>query len=202
MRETSGAELVKKLTGREVPVVLDPTLTLTAEEWERFMPKTSVVEGQYIFAYFLSDDATMREEVKKLKQKTGLKIVTMPHMLKWIKADKYFGDIELYNCTPGEWMNVIKNAAYVCTDSYHGTVFSIINKRKFLTMCAYKDGDVKSTNTRIYEVLNKFGITERLYKNGQSIEKILENINYDYVMEKLEVYREKSLEYIEHILED
>lgn len=202
MRESSGAEIVRQLTGRSVPVVLDPTWLLTAEEWGGVMPQKPLIEGNYILAYFLCENQGMRRKVKELSSKAELKIVTLPHMLKFVKADVGFADEELYYCTPGEWMNIIRNATYVCTDSFHGTVFSVIHNKKFLTMCAYKDGDKRSTNTRIYEILNKLGLRDRLLKLDEDIMKIEDDIDYRNSMERLNQYRQASFDYIEHILEE
>ena len=68
---------------------------------------------------------------KELAKLTGCKLVCIPHLNYHIKGDDEYADIKLYNVGPEDWVNLVRNARYICTDSYHGTVFSIIYNKDF-----------------------------------------------------------------------
>ena len=76
-RENSGKEIVKELTNRDVPVVADPTMLYTGEEWEKMLPCERVVKEDYIFSYMLGTSFKAREAVYNLKEQTGLPIVSI-----------------------------------------------------------------------------------------------------------------------------
>ena len=72
VREESGAKLIKDITGRKVPVVCDPTLLFDGEDWKAIQEERSLVNGEYIFVYFLGSNPQHREFVARLKKETGL----------------------------------------------------------------------------------------------------------------------------------
>lgn len=203
VREKKGQELVKELTGRDVPIVLDPTLLLNKTEWEKVYKKERIVEKPYIMCYFLGTNKMHREFAKKLKEKTGYKIVTLPFMDEIVKDDFEFGDEKLYNVGPSEFINLIKNAEYVCTDSFHGTVFSIINHKKFITFNRFDDSKKVSTNSRISSLLGLLGLEERSCNSIETAQNIIDNeIDYSKVDEKLEKLRKESIKYLENAIKE
>ena len=103
---------------------------------------------------------------------------------------------------PDQWVELIRDAEYICTDSYHGMVFSIIFKKQFLVMKRFRDGSKVSANTRIYEVLNKLGLMDRLWNGGDIYSQMRHKIDYDLVDRKLESYRDLSYNYIKNILNE
>lgn len=200
LRESSGKEIIKMLTGRKFPVVLDPTLLLCSNEWENYASIPDPIEGKYIFTYFLSKENEFRKRVSRFKEKTGMQIVTIPHVIQYVKEDMKYADILLSGCAPDKWIGAIKNADYICTDSYHGMIFSIIFKKQFIVMKRFKDGSCNSANTRIYEVLNKLGLESRLWNNDDIFLQMQQKIDYEKVEEKLRMHKEISYEYIKNIL--
>ncbi len=119
-REKHGSELLKKLTGRNVETVLDPTLLLSSSDWMKFS-SANFESKPYIMQYFLGENKQHREFVKKLSIKTGWEIISIP------TAYMDFNDsiCKQYICGPDEFISLIKNASFLCTDSFHGTAFSI-----------------------------------------------------------------------------
>lgn len=183
MRENTGRDIVKSLTGRDVPVVLDPVFMFDKNEWENLIPIKKEYEEKYIFAYFLGANKEHREAVKKLAKKTGLKIVTLRHLDQFVKEDENFGDYAPYDVGPDKFLNILRGAEYVCTDSFHGTLFSIIHKKKFIIFDRYSNTSKHSKNSRISSLCNNLGITSCRY-NG-NIDNILKNnIDYSNVEEK------------------
>lgn len=133
VREESGQKLVKELAERSVPVVCDPTLLFTVDEWMSIQDKKPIINGDYIFVYFLGSNPLHREFVSRLKKETGLKVVCLPHIDEYVKEDEECSDLTLYDVDPGQFLNLIRNAKYVCTDSFHCSVFSIQYKKEFFT---------------------------------------------------------------------
>ena len=93
--------MIKELTGREVPTVVDPTILFTGEEWKQIIEIKKVIEDEkYIFCYFLGNNPEQRLEVEKLSKKTGYKVVFIPHLDEFIESDIKFADQQLYNVGP------------------------------------------------------------------------------------------------------
>lgn len=192
-REQSGAEIVKKLTGRAVPVVADPTMLYTGEEWAQMLPSKRIQEGKYIFSYFLGTDPSHRDAVAELGRELGLPVVSIHQ---FVDADLGFGDVEIQNAGPAEFVNLIQNAEYVCTDSFHGSVFSILFHKKFMVFNRYSEGSSTSKNTRIENLCTRLGLSDRRY-SGNLTENIRSEIDYCGADTQLAAIREASRRYLE-----
>lgn len=203
VREESGQKLVKQLAGREVPVVCDPTLLFTGDEWMKIQKKGSIVEGKYILCYFLGNNPPHREFAKRLKAETDCKIVALTHLDEFVKSDEGYADETPYDVDPADFLNLIRNAEYVCTDSFHCSVFSIIYKRQFFTFCRYNRNTKQSTNSRLDTLFNMAGITERLLTGTEDISKCLTiNTDFETVHKKLAGIRQTSYDYLTTALKD
>lgn len=115
-------------------VVCDPTILLTKEEWEQEAVPEKIIPDKYILCYFLGSNIEHRKFAERLKEKTGYKIVSLNYADEYVKYSDTFADITPYDIGPREWINLIKNAEYVCTDSFHGTVFSLLFNKNFLIL--------------------------------------------------------------------
>ena len=197
VREESGAKIVSSLIGRAIPVVCDPTMLLTRSEWSDFVAVEPIIKDKYILCYFLGDNKIHREYVKKLSARTGCKIVVLRHIAGYIALDKNFGDIVPNDIGPFEFLNLVKNADYVCTDSFHGCVFASIFERNLFAFRRFVKNSKMSTNDRITTLLNKLGSDNALIYGDESLDDCLKNIiDYNDVAEKLDQYREYSLNYL------
>ncbi len=202
VREKSGQALVKELTGRHPEIVCDPTLLFDAEEWLDIQSKNKLIDDPYIFCYFLGENPKHRQFVMNLKNLTGVKIVTLPHIDSYVKADEKFGDMQLYNVGPGEFVNLIRNAEFVCTDSFHASVFSILNKKKFFTFMRFSNKTKMSTNSRITSLLGIFGLEDRLIKGTEDPKDYMnKEIDYTEVYKKLYEFREHSIIFLKKALD-
>ena len=151
VREKNACELVTDISGKDAELVCDPTLLLNKKEWLEIQEEKPIVKGNYILCYFLGKNIEHRKFAEKLKERTGYKIVSINHCDEYVKYSDKFADEIPYNIGPGEFINLIRNAKYVCTDSFHGTVFSLINKVNFFTFERFAGKNIKmSTNSRIY----------------------------------------------------
>lgn len=200
MRENAGRDIVKKLTGKDVPVVLDPVFMFDKEGWEKLIPSKSEYSEKYIFAYFLGANIEHRNAVKKLAKEKGLKIVTLRHLDQFVEEDERFGDYAPYNVRPDKFLNLLRGAEYVCTDSFHGAVFSIIHKKQFVVFNRYSDTSKHSKNSRIDSLCQNLGLSNCRYDGN--IQNIIENkIDYTNVDEKYVELKKKSKEYLDKALE-
>lgn len=200
VREQKGKEIVDSLSAKKAEVVADPTMLLSNAQWKEFADKATVdlPKEKYIFCYFLGTRQDIREEAEKIAEDTGLKIVTMRHMDEYVPIDETFGDYAPYDVNPYDFVKLLMNAEYVCTDSFHGSVFSILMHRKFCTFYRVKPTAGNSTHSRIDSLLNILGLIDRKYTGN--IFDIKKDIDYASVDEKLINYRNKSMEFFKKAL--
>ena len=198
VREQSGVKIAGELSNKKVELICDPTMLLTKEDWMNIQPNERIIKDKYILCYFLGKNIQHRKFAEKLQAKTGYKIVSLNHADEYVKYSDIFADETPYDIGPGEWINLIRNAEYVCTDSFHGTVFSLINNVKFFTFERYKNASSKiSTNSRIYDLLDLFGVSNRLFQGDEEVELIAEeNIDFVKVNNILQRQRDIGRRYI------
>lgn len=200
VREQSGQEIVRKTIGKEVPVVVDPVMLLSKKQWETFIPDSiPSVQEPYILCYFLGSNPLHREAAKQLQGKTGLKIVTLPHIDEVVKADIDFGDIQLFDTSPEDFLNLIRHSSYICTDSFHGTAFSIINEKPFTVFDRFDNKEKVSRNTRIDTICDIFGLKSRRF-NGNIMDSFNQPIDYQKVRQTLGSLRKDAWSYLENAL--
>lgn len=200
-REESGKKIIKDLTGRDAKVVCDPTLLFNKEEWMDIQEKEAIIKEKYILCYFLGNSIEYRKFAERLKEKTGCKIISINHCDEYVKYSDMFADETPYDIGPAEFLNLIRNAEYVCTDSFHGTVFSLINNVKFFVFRRYNKKSKVSTNSRLDSLLETVNLKERLLEGNEDIDKAIEmNIDFSNVNKKLEEFRSDSKEFLEKAL--
>ncbi|SEM53948.1 Polysaccharide pyruvyl transferase [Prevotella sp. ne3005] len=194
-RETSGQEIIKVCTGRDVQLVCDPTMLLEVKDWSE-IASSRPVDGDYIFCYLMGDNPVQREFVKKLAKKENCKIVALLHLDQYISADEDYVDEAPYNISPAGFVSLVNNAKYICTDSFHGTVFSIIFSKNFFTFKRFNKKASLSTNTRLTSLLNNLGLNERLFTGFENVDNNLDVKNYPLVQENLRLFRDESIRYL------
>ena len=199
-REESGVRIIEELTGRDAQLVCDPTLLLSREEWERYVSPKPIVEGDYILTYLLSDNKQHRSYVKKLSAMTHCKVVGVLHGAGYIHGDEKNVDAAPKDIGPFEFLNLVKNAKYMCTDSFHGCVFATIFERNFYAFKRFSDKDKMSTNTRVTNLLTRFDLMDRLVEDFSQLD--LKAIDYNRVNCRVREFREDSHAYLLQALED
>ncbi len=210
VRELRAKEIVDSLSKQTAQVVADPTLLLTREEWEKELlddisPSTLVNKkraelGGYIFCYFLGTNTDARKAALELKNKTGLKIITIRHMDEFVENDENFGDEAPYNVDPNDFVRYIAHAEYVCTDSFHCTVFSIIFHRQFMTFYRFSNKDKTNRNSRINSLFDILGIpSEHIYSGKMN--DIKRDINWNNVDKKIIQLRSQSVSFLQEALQ-
>lgn len=203
IREETGQKLIENLVGRKVPVVCDPTLLFTGEEWLSIQEENPIIKGSYILCYFLGNNPPHREFAKRLKKITSCKIVALVHLDEFIKCDTDYADETPYDINPSDFLNLIRNASYVCTDSFHCSVFSILYRKIFFSFRRYNRNTIQSTNSRLDTLFNLCGITARILNGDEDINQCLNlSINYDDIHSRLKDLREYSYKYLISALSD
>lgn len=175
VREESGKELIKRLTEKQAKVHVDPTLLLERVDWERISEE---LEEEYVLLFLLNydEEAVKLAKAEAEKRNVGLKVVTAA-FLPQLGMDAW--------CKTGvrPWISLMRNARYVVTNSFHGTVFSIIFEREF---CAVPlKGELSSRNGRIRELLDKTGLSA-----GR---------DYDYAKQVIGRMRLEALSYLKEL---
>lgn len=199
VREKDGASLIKEITGLDVPVVLDPTLLLNRKEWlahARIRP----CKEKYILCYFLGDNIEHRRCVKRLSEQTGYKIYVLPKNAK----QEQWGDKVMYNIGPSDFINMLNNAQIMCTDSFHGTIFSINLHKDFYTFLRFSSQDPLNQNSRIFNILSEVHLNERIIDNPELDISIKDPnpIDWSFVDKIIEKKREQSVNYLKESLKN
>lgn len=187
VREVAGGKIVENLLGgaKKIPVCLDPTMLLKKEDWENFAGNDREL-SRYLLTYFLGKKRKYYQKIEEIANLKGLKTIHL--------NDKNYNDYFAKN--PNEFVNLIKNAEIICTDSFHGAVFSILLEKPFVVF--ERDDIMKNTNSRLETLLEKLGLKDR--KVDFVNEKNYFEIDFSTAKEKLEVERKQSLAFLESAL--
>ena len=198
VREETGVKLIKDVAKIDAKLVCDPTILLTKEEWDEVATKERIIEDKYILCYFLGKNIEHRKFAERLKAKTGYKIVSLNHADEYVKYSDKFADITPYDIGPSEWINLVKNAEIICTDSFHGTVFSLIYNKVFFDFRRYSSSSKASTNSRLDSLLKIVEVSnERILTGVEDVEKVLDyNIDFEKVNKNLDNFRNESKEWL------
>ena len=193
VREKTGANLIKKISGKDAEVTLDPTLLLDKNEWDKIINKklnNELKEKKYILCYFLGNSNKYYKNIIKYSQEHNLEIINIPA----IGNQKFNKYSTIDNIGPREFVTLIKNATLIFTDSFHGTIFSINYNKNFFVYKRFKDSDKKSQNSRVIDILNKLNLNDRLLDSKSKIN--CKDINYNFVYDRLKNMRNSSLNYL------
>ncbi len=176
------SETLYELLGENYTVCVDPTLLLEKEEYADAENEIKEAEP-YIFVYGFESSHNILEAVDEISKKTGLRIINgSPDRVMLNNA------IKLCNYGPGEFLSYIKNADFVITNSFHGTAFSLIYNKQFVTVAHTTRG------RRMTELLEKVGLSERIWKEKNDEWK--KEIDYAEVEQKRNALKQQSAEYL------
>lgn len=198
VREKTAKKLLQSHITKEIVTVLDPTMLLSCEEWDR-MAAPRMLDQPYALFYFFSDSLRIRKRAEKFCKSKGVKMVLIPYAKQEFNLTDGCGAcIRLSKVGPTEFISAIKYADYVFTDSFHGAVFSIIYNKQFMVFERNKSGHV-SMNSRLYDLLETFDLGDRMVNVTNSLMD-LDEINYVNVNEKLCRLKRFSRDYLENAL--
>lgn len=168
VREKTAATLLADLLDRNIQVVLDPSFLLDKNRWNLAIStqvKDSAVlqSGSYIFCYFIGEKSDWEKDVQLYAEKTGYPVFCALSESKRIPGvGKPLADLGV-----AEFISYIMNAKCVVTDSFHAMALSLNFNTKFVGYKRFDDTDIRSQNSRIYDLLNTFGMESRLVDDYQ-----------------------------------
>lgn len=184
VREVSAKKLLDNILCRDIQVVLDPTLLLAKEDWDKILVEPQ--KSKYIFVYQLSPSSYFTYILKELKRKTGLKVIAVPFVMGCVCAE-----IDML-AGPSEWLGYIKNAEYIVTDSFHATVFALVYNKK-LYSC------VNESASRIVDLLSMVKMKCFLFRKGREFS-LINDVDYINSNKILDMQREQSLCLLERMI--
>ena len=212
VRERAFGEMLKKhsqietFKNRELITVLDPTLLVPFEYWQNMLRKEkkikSFIEEKYLLCYFLNTNNDTEKNVQKVKQRHGIEKV---YFIDTRIIDKFgnpgicdYKDREVpFTVGPLEFVSLIKNAEAVITDSYHGSMLSIVFHKQFYYTVRGQQG---LNDRRFNEVFEKFNMANRFCDYYEELSD-MPYIDYDSVEIILKKERKKSMKFLKYALE-
>lgn len=192
VRESVSARKIAELTGREVEWVCDPTLLHDRAFWETFSDGAEKPRGKYLLCYFLENKPWYFDYAKRLADRLHLRIKLIPN--KWDYLSN--GNVVKTAVGPREFVSLFRNADYVLTDSYHGSIFSMIFGRDFLYLQRFSEHDPNSQNIRVDSLFGYLGIESRMVSSETIRFDGLNMEDYERINEKLSAFRDKSRTYL------
>ena len=194
IRENAGQQIVKKLTGKDSELSVDPVFLLTAEEWEKLAKKPKL--KNYILIYKLNTSNLIFDFARKLSKLTGRKIVALNFdVVDQMKTPDIKG---VYSASVEEFLGYIKYADYVVTNSFHGTAFSVIFHKDFYVEALQKDF---KPNDRAESLLCLTGLDECKVKTLEDCRLIVSR-DFNFADDQIRKQYIKTKQYFERVLNE
>lgn len=189
VREVAGAKIIRELTGREVPVLVDPTLMLTKEKWLSIAkPAKNKPRGKYLLTYFLGGiPQEHKKRIYGIAKEYDLQVINLVDIK----------DPETYITGPSEFIDFINSASFFCTDSFHGVVFSILMETPFIVFD--RVGNLPSMNSRIETILSTFKLELRHARDIK--DETIFDADYSHIGPILKQERNKAFNYLKEALD-
>lgn len=200
VRERSGQEIVRDLAGRDAAVCLDPTLMLTGREWLAYAATTSSTpKDPYVLCYGGGKSgATGGDFVEQVGLAVGSALDYRTVRLNGKFHDFFNRQVDyVLDAGPAEFIDYIAKANFVVARSFHGTIFSLLFKKDFVSVIS----DDPDHSSRQSDLLSRLGLSARLWVEGQSLAGVasLPPIDWAEVDDRLDRMRSETNEYVEAI---
>jgi len=194
VREEQGVRIIRQLTGRTAEHVLDPTLLLAADEWRQISvaPK---IEAPYVLLYDVVRSPYAVDLAKHIAALRGWSIVRISGGARTTRA----GVIDVPDAGPAEFIGLLAQAAFVVTNSFHGTAFSVTFRKPFFTVVPQG----KSNTSRLHSFLKSVSLDDRLVPEGTQFP-AGDSLALDFseAQARLECLRAKSIAFLQKSLTD
>lgn len=194
VREPAGAKFIENLCQKSVPAVLDPTLLLKIDEYDKLIDNKPLIKDEYVLIYSPNFNNRVYEMAWRLGQKHNIKVVltqglrTKGEMLKW------GWQIKIYAASgPKEFLNLCKNATIICCDSFHAVVFSILFRKSFFVVNDIEDNRISNLLKITHLQKRKFSLSDDFLSAPLQID-FTDAFNY------LEMEKTKSMNWLKQSL--
>lgn len=199
IREENGKRWIKDLVGKDVPVLLDPTLLLDASAYDRIADKSLNLPDKYIFFYSPSYQKDIVHLVECVSKKYHLPVIAFNTKTFYVKGMQRTGfklpEIE----NPRSYLTLIKKATLIMTTSFHGTVFPTIFRKRVWVI---KNGGMFGDDDRVKTLINELGIEDRLipieYKEYFNYMKM---VDYSYYDKELPILQNMAIQFLKDSLD-
>lgn len=194
VREDKGKTLLKKKCQIDSEVCLDPTLLHDQSFYIRYETELKCIDEKYIFCYFLNSNSNYFRIVTEYAKINNLKILYVTPS--GISSRLLLGIKDL---SPASFLWLIHNAQCVFTDSYHGTIFSMLYHKSFFTFKRFEDNDWLNQNSRLDQLNKYFGLSP--ISTQTKLSELHQYIfNYENFDERLNNLKDQSIEYLKRSL--
>lgn len=195
VRDANSGSIVEQLTGKKPVYNLDPVLTY---DYMNCCDRISQIEAteKYLIMYAYAGRISNAEAdwIAEYAKKKNLKVYAIGGIQK--SADRFI------DCSPFEVLAYFKNAEEVITDTFHGSIFSVITHRPFTTLIRKSVGNSYGNEEKISDLLNRLGLTERMTTKVEETERINQQlIDYEKVDDVLQKQRKIAKKYLQNNIE-
>lgn len=196
VREKGTAELIEKITGYKPQVLIDPTMLLDMNDWDKLAGETNLLNEKYIFLYSPSYTLEICELASDISARFGLQVVVSNKLpTKFLVKHKKGKFKQILDCGPIQFIRLVRSAEFVISGSFHAIVFSILYQKPFL---AYK-GD---TDSRMKQILANSSLCDYAFdkSNYDSKLDILDHIDFSASENYIERERKNSFTFLKNSL--
>lgn len=203
VREQFDVDILRNNYGLEGKLVFEPVFCVDKRIYEEMAKNSQFDEAEpYLLTYILDPTAEKRAAIKFYQEKSGLKVINILDGVERVwKRNKEILNLPniLENVESEDFLKAFMNASYVITDSFHGTAFSIIFQKTFISLGNYNRGF-----ERFVDLLSRLKLTDRLISDIDNIphdEKFLNPINYMRTNEIIERERREAIIWLKNIID-
>lgn len=195
VREEEGRKVLKIQCGIDSEVVLDPTLLLPVFRYKAMERHAPIVKAPFVFCYFLNANNQYKQCVETYSNKLGLSVIGFS-----ARADDSDWMTVVKDVSACEFLWLIHHADFIFTDSYHGTIFSLLYHKNFRTFMRFSEDDPIVQNSRIRQLDKYFGLTSVIQNPKQLVSDY--RFDYDKFEASLAQLRKDSLTFLKKALKE
>ena len=204
VRENSSVNIIKDILRKEASVVLDPTLLLNSEQWNKTAVNGRQYKKKYVLCYFLNYTFNAFPYVDSLahhiQQQTGYDLLYVgrpPHEFRRICRHCHY----MVGCSPEKFLALVRDAEMILTTSFHGTAFAINYGKPLFSIVQSEDNKIGKGDERQTSLLNFLGLESRILSLEDTFPSI-EDLACDYTVasNRLEQLRRQSIMFLHDAL--
>lgn len=204
VREQAAVDIIKQLLNIKSNVHCDPTFLVNVEQWRKLISNADKnirdIKIPFVFVYYVKPSKMLMEYAKRISFVKKLPVICVPCSMEFdvMRKTAYseYGFKLFPDASPYDFLSLINSAELVLTNSFHGTAFSVIFKKKFFVVLDSDDG---SLNSRSKNLLDKLNLTTRILDSQTRIEQIESSIDWKYSDNTIKKEVTEALKYLKQI---